>query len=66
LNGANDLEEFKQIAELLEAELPECERIEVAGAGGFPLWESLEAVTAQVNSFLAVTPGNADDEEHGR
>ena len=51
-NGEHDLDEFKQVAAVLEAELPNAERLVIPGAGGFPLWESPEQVIPAVISFL--------------
>jgi pimeloyl-ACP methyl ester carboxylesterase len=51
-NGERDLEEFKQGAALLEAGLLNSERLEIAGAGGFPLWERLDRVPTSVLDFL--------------
>jgi pimeloyl-ACP methyl ester carboxylesterase len=52
-NGEHDLEEFKQGAAVLEAGLSNAERLEIPGAGGFPLWESSGAVISAVASFLS-------------
>ena len=52
-NGAADLEEFEQGAAILDAELPNAERIVIPGAGGFPLWEKPGVVVPAVIAFLA-------------
>ncbi len=51
-NGEHDLEEFKQGAAALEAGLSNAERLEIPGAGGFPLWERPERVLTAVTAFL--------------
>jgi len=51
-NGERDLEEFKQGAAILEAELVNVERLVIPGAGGFPLWESPDHVIPAVAAFL--------------
>ena len=51
-NGERDLEEFKQGAAALEAGLANAERLEIAGAGGFPLWERPDRVVPLVLGFL--------------
>ena len=51
-NGERDLEEFKQGAEALEAGLAKAQRFEIAGAGGFPLWERPPGAIALAAPFL--------------
>jgi len=51
-NGEHDLEEFNQVAAILEAELANVERLVIPGAGGFPLWESPDVVIPAVAAFL--------------
>ena len=51
-NGEHDLAEFRQVAAILEAELPNAERLVIPGAGGFPLWEKPSRVISPVAEFL--------------
>ena len=51
-NGEHDLEEFKRGAAVLEAGLSNAERLEISGAGGFPLWERPKQVSRAVTAFL--------------
>ena len=51
-NGEHDLPEFKQVAEPFASELPDAEQLEIAGTGGFPLWERPHAVLEPVMRFL--------------
>lgn len=48
INGAHDVADFLQAARELEARLPRAERVSIAGAGGFALWEE----PGQVNDHL--------------
>ena len=48
VNGEHDLEEFIQVADELEAAMPNAQRVAIPAAGGFPLWE----FPAQVNSLV--------------
>ena len=52
INGAKDLPEFLDRAELLERELPHARRYLVPGAGPFPFWEAPNAVGPLVAQFL--------------
>jgi pimeloyl-ACP methyl ester carboxylesterase len=51
-NGAEDLDEFEQVATVLEAELANVERLVIPGAGGFPLWERPSRVVPIVLKHL--------------
>ncbi len=51
-NGAEDLDEFEQVAAVLEAELLSVERHVIPGAGGFPLWERPSRVVPLVLKHL--------------
>lgn len=51
-NGVDDLDEFEQVATVLEAELANVERIVIPGAGGFPLWERPSRVVPLVLKHL--------------
>lgn len=51
-NGESDLEEFKRAALHLGANLPNVQREEISGAGGFPGWENSEVVNRLVRGFL--------------
>ncbi len=52
-NGVDDLDEFEQVAAVLEAELLDVERHVIPGAGGFPLWERPSRVVPLVLKHLA-------------
>lgn len=52
-NGVEDLDEFEQVAAVLEAELANAERHVIPGAGGFPLWERPSRVVPIVLKHLA-------------
>jgi pimeloyl-ACP methyl ester carboxylesterase len=51
-NGVFDLPEFLRTARTVEAGLPNATRVELAGTGGFPLWERPDAVIPLVTGFL--------------
>ena len=51
-NGVDDLDEFQQVASVLEAELANVERLVIPGAGGFPLWERPSRVVPIVLKHL--------------
>lgn len=51
-NGVDDLDEFEQVATVLELELANVERIVIPGAGGFPLWERPSRVVPIVLKHL--------------
>lgn len=53
LNGEHDLPDFVAVADELADSLVNCQRLRIAGAGGFPLWEFPDAVNAGVETFLA-------------
>jgi pimeloyl-ACP methyl ester carboxylesterase len=50
--GSEDIDDFRQAAIWLASELATSERIELAGLGGFPLWEAPARVNARVAAFL--------------
>jgi len=52
VNGEHDVEEFVQMADVLESRLPRVERCVIERGGGFPLWEFPAAVNARVDGFL--------------
>ncbi len=51
-NGRYDLEDFKRAALYLESGLPNVQREEISETGGFPGWESPQAVNLLVHDFL--------------
>lgn len=51
-NGLYDLDEFKEIADLLEKKLSNVKRKVFPDTGGFPLWENPEVVMPIVREFL--------------
>lgn len=52
-NGEHDVGEFKEVAQVLEEQLGDIRRVEMAHAGGFPLWENPKDVLPMVCQFLA-------------
>ena len=52
INGAKDLPDFLETAELLERRLPHARRYLIPGAGAFPAWEAPAAVNPVVMTFL--------------
>jgi len=52
LNGEHDVADFIRIADEIESSIPDVQRVTVAGAGGFPLWEFPAQVNALVRRFL--------------
>lgn len=52
MNGELDLPEFLEHASILESQLPHVQRVMIAGAGGFPLWEFPGLVNPLVRQFL--------------
>ena len=53
MNGEHDVAEFVEAADALEAVIPDCRRMVIEQAGGFPLWEFPERVNDAVRRFLA-------------
>ncbi len=51
-NGLYDLDEFKQIAYLMEDNLKTIVRKEIPNSGGFPLWENPDKVIPIVKEFI--------------
>lgn len=51
-NGEFDLDDFVQVADHLEKNLPNCQRVRIAKAGGFPAWEYPGETNAVVSAFL--------------
>ena len=64
-NGEHDLEEFKQVAAVLEAELAKAERLVIPDAGGFPLWENPDAAIPAVVEFLEKLGARRDTRPEG-
>lgn len=52
-NGSEDADDFKRCATFLQRNLPNVQRVELDGLGGFPAWESPERVNPVVDRFLA-------------
>ena len=52
MNGEHDVADFVTAAAALEMILPNCRRVEIKDAGGFPLWEFPERVNAIARAFL--------------
>lgn len=52
LNGEHDSGDFVQVADVLQEHLPTVERVIIAGAGGFPLWEYPGSVNECVERFI--------------
>ncbi|MDB5945563.1 MAG: hydrolase, alpha/beta fold family [Ramlibacter sp.] len=57
MNGQHDLADFLEVANELEALLPNCRRISVRDGGGFPLWEYPDRVNVEVWKFLDAIAG---------
>ena len=53
-NGEHDVEDFLDAADELERRLPMVHRVRIAGAGGFPMWESPEQSNAHIRQHLEV------------
>ncbi len=51
-NGIYDLDEFRQIADMLEESLKFVDRKVIPDAGGFPLWENPKEVIPLVKKYL--------------
>ncbi len=61
MNGQHDVSDFVEAADALEALIPDCRRVEIEDAGGFPLWEFPERVNSVAADFLCgLTQGNRD------
>ena len=52
VNGEHELDDFLAAADGIAALAPRCERVTIAEAGGFPLWEFPDRVNAAVSRFL--------------
>lgn len=52
INGEHDVEDFQLAAGELERRLPRVQRVTVAGAGGFPMWEDPEQVNDPIRRHL--------------
>jgi 3-oxoadipate enol-lactonase len=52
VNGEHDVEDFIHVADELESSLSDVQRVTVAGAGGFPLWEFPTEVNSLVKKFF--------------
>ncbi len=52
INGTEDLPDFKLAADCLAATLPNSQKVMIAEAGGFPLWERPNETNAKVGRFL--------------
>jgi pimeloyl-ACP methyl ester carboxylesterase len=52
VNGEHDVEDFIRVADEIESGIPNVQRVAVAEAGGFPLWEFPARVNALVRQFL--------------
>jgi 3-oxoadipate enol-lactonase len=52
VNGEHELDDFLAAADGIAALVPRCERVTIAEAGGFPLWEFPGRVNVAVAQFL--------------
>ena len=52
MNGQHDVPDFVEAADALAAIMPDCRRVEIEDAGGFPLWEFPERVNSVAADFL--------------
>jgi len=52
INGEHDSGDFLRAAGQIERRLTRAERLIVAGAGGFPLWEEPDAVNERIRAHL--------------
>ena len=52
INGEHDVEDFLNAADELQRRLPLVQRVRVADAGGFPMWEEPEPVNEHIRRHL--------------
>lgn len=52
INGEHDVEDFLQAADAMQQRLPRAQRVLVAGAGGFPMWEQPQLVNDHILRHL--------------
>ncbi|TFH46278.1 MAG: alpha/beta fold hydrolase [Lysobacterales bacterium] len=52
INGEYDVDDFLRAADEMERRLPQVQRVQIPGAGGFPLWEEPEQINAHIRLHL--------------
>ncbi len=62
VNGASDVPDFQEAAEMLAKQIPNSERVIISDAGGFPLWERPSIVNPIIDAWLGRHGGRATGE----